>query len=131
MLGVISNLVVVALVAMVAVIVVNSGIIAYLVRLLDFSDKQYITGLIIACILGALNVVISLLAMFVRIWPIVVEVIGMLIFFGAVYKLAEWKFKQTKKELLAFSLLMSLFAFALNYVTVFIITFFINSLTIA
>jgi len=131
MLAVVSSAIVVGIVFTVIVILITSGILHYLSRLFAFRIYNYRTAIMAACVLGIVNFALSLLGLLVRTYPLLLETFGIVAYVASAYVLIRHYYQESRKQTLLVALLLTLFAFALSFVTMTAITYIFNTLTIA
>jgi O-antigen/teichoic acid export membrane protein len=131
MLGIISTAIILSIVFAALVILINSGLLCYLTRLMDFDDKSFKSALTVAILLCIVNLVLGIAVAFVKIIPFLLELLGVAVYVIVAYFLIRWKYSDEKKKhiLLAASLL-ALFGFALSLLAVMIISVLFNALTV-
>lgn len=131
MLAVVSSAIVIGIVFTVVVILVTSGLLQYLIQLFNFRKTKYRTALMAACILGIVNFALSLLGLLIRTYPLLLETFGIIAYIVSAYVLIKHYYQEPRKQTILVALLLTLFAFALSFITMSIITYVFNTLTIA
>lgn len=84
-----------------------------------------------ACILGIVNFALSLLGLLIRTYPLLLETFGIIAYIVSAYVLIKHYYQEPRKQTILVALLLTLFAFALSFITMSIITYVFNTLTIA
>jgi len=131
MLGIVTTAIVLAIVFAVLVILINGGLLWYLAYLLDFYDKRFSSALYVSILLCFVNLVLGLVAIFVKIVPFLLEILGVIVYVVLAYLLIRWRYSdEKKKSTVLAALLLSLFGFALSLLAVTLISMIFNSLTV-